>query len=583
MAVSRCLDSRRCPLALTLALLFGLSAFAGPTYAAEPLRGPLVVSERWPECTSLATWTRDVMRLEGLGGASETAQAKAFFRWLRLFSRMATGGMIQAYEGEYGREQYVLDAHKNLFVYGWGFCDTSSRIAEAAWSEFKQDRGAAERVCVMHDNGGFHTMYRLRLDGRYGAFDPRYGYYLVERDSPDARVLDWNEVGVDQNILRNRGYRYRSQPFFEYLGLEWERALLIQPAYYPTEEEWRKAGGTPECVFGNGMYEMGTRFHDMDFDLAKGMSIERFWNGNARSFYVPANPAASREEPFLLSGRFYRVTETMLDGNWPKFDPNYRWAEPYLARVPTDERYNRDVAGGRTLGQASGSLVYEPDLRETPELLLPDTTLVPSRGAVLLAPRSQGGAGQAAFDIRCPYVLVGGTLAGELAGDSADALKVELRVLQAKPRNESEPERWSAWDVVRQGPGQFTIPVGRERFNGKDASIYGTYRFQVRVTVGSNPDRRKPAGLSRLRISTAFENGIMSIPQIFAGRNVIHFKVRDASPIDGEVRVTYRYQTAAGEKENTRILRAADFSNGMANYTVDAPGLVRCNSLAIAR
>ena len=168
------------------------------------MRGPLVVNERWPQCTDLKSWTQDVMRIEGLNGATETAQAKAFFRWLRLFSRMATGGMIQAYEGEWGQEKYVLDAHKNLFVYGWGYCDTTSRIAEAAWTQFKQDRDAAERVCVMHDNGGYHTMFRLRLDGRWGAFDPRYGYYLIDRDASNAPILDWNQVGDDARMLANR-------------------------------------------------------------------------------------------------------------------------------------------------------------------------------------------------------------------------------------------------------------------------------------------------------------------------------------------------------------------------------------------
>jgi hypothetical protein len=156
--------------------------------------GPLVVSDRWPECTTLEGWTHDVMRLEGLENASETAQAKAFFHWLRLFSRMATGGMIQAWEGDDGEEKYVTDAHKNLFVYGWGYCDTTSRIAEAAWTEFKHDPQAAERVVLQHEDGGYHTLYRLRLDGHYGAFDPRYGYYLIESDAPDARILDWAEI-----------------------------------------------------------------------------------------------------------------------------------------------------------------------------------------------------------------------------------------------------------------------------------------------------------------------------------------------------------------------------------------------------
>ncbi len=208
--------------------------------------GPLVTTDGWPQATDLVSWTRDVMRLEGLENAPETAQGKAFFEWLRLFCRMATGGMIQAYEGDHGREAYVTDAHKNLFVYGWGYCDTCSRIAEAAWKEYKHDAAAGQRVITQHDDGGYHTMYRLSLDGQYGAFDPRYGYYLVERDAPEARVLDWAEVGVDSNILRNREFKHRSRPFFEIGGVEWERALLIQSGWFDSEAAWRKAGAPKE-------------------------------------------------------------------------------------------------------------------------------------------------------------------------------------------------------------------------------------------------------------------------------------------------------------------------------------------------
>src|SRR5688572_27803686 len=78
--------------------------------------GPLVINDRWPRATDLVSWTKDVMRIEGLDKAPETAQGKAFFRWLRLYCRMAVGGMIQAHEGDYGKEKYVLDAHKTLFV-----------------------------------------------------------------------------------------------------------------------------------------------------------------------------------------------------------------------------------------------------------------------------------------------------------------------------------------------------------------------------------------------------------------------------------------------------------------------------------
>lgn len=550
---------------------------------AQPVSGPLVVSDRWPQCTDLATWTRDVMRMERLEHASETAQAKAFFRWLRLFSRMAVGGMIQAYEGAYGKEEYVTDAHKNLFVYGWGYCDTTSRIAEAAWVEFKQDRSAAQRVCVQHAEGGYHTMYRLRVDGRWGAFDPRYGYYLIERDAADARVLDWNEVGVDENLYRNKSYRYRSGPFFEYPGLEWERALLINPAFFESETEWRKHGAVVECVFADPMYRRGTPFHEMNFRLARGTTIERHWDNTARKFYVPAGRHTRREYPFLSSGRFYRVTETMFDGNWVKNDPNYRWAKPYVTTVPKGEGYPAEMEGGRTLGQAWGRIVYRPDLRgpAAHDALLAGSTLVHSpRAPYFRAPGEQ--AGHATFDFYSPYVLVEGTIWGELAGAGDDQLAVEVRTLQAKPRRRDEPDVWTAWEAVHQGPGRFRVSLGRERFNGRSVSLHGVYRFQVRVSAGANPSRRSPAGISAFGVELYFENGIMSIPQIFSGSNLIRFKVHDASRVRGPIRVAYVYQTASGERRHEKVLLPADFQGNEAAYRLEAPGLVRCKSLSIS-
>lgn len=516
-------------------LLLISSAAAGQ----DSIRGPLVVSERWPQPTDLVTWTRDVMRLEGLEHATETAQAKAFFCWLRLFSRMATGGMIQAYEGEYGRERYVTDAHKNLFVYGWGYCDTTSRIAEAAWVQFKNDAAAAERVCVQHPSGGYHTMFRLRLDGRYGAFDPRYGYYLVAKDAAGASILDWAEVAA--NLRRNQSYRFRSTPFFERPDLEWERALALQPAYFETEDAWIRAGRPAENVFGNRQYVPGTRYHDMDFELPRGATIERHWDSSARMFYVPAGLHTQKEEPFRPSGRFYRVTETMLDGNWPKHDPNYAKAKPYLLTVPVQEGYDKAVAGGRTLGQAWGKITWSP-------------SAVQWRDGVL--------------ELGSPYVLVDGTLEGELRPDA----RIEMRTLRAKAASEGEPDVWSAWDTLAQGPGPFRIALGRARFDGKRASVHGTYRVQFRAA----------RSVRSLRVELDFENGIMSIPQIFAGANTVHFKVRDASKIRGPITVHYRYAADAGVREHSQVLRPADFRGNEAAYRIDAPGLVRCISVAIS-
>jgi hypothetical protein len=575
---------------LFLLFLFPLFGFAADRSLSVDTRsqeivtapsGPLVISDRWPQATDLVSWTRDVMRLEHLENAPDAVQARAFFEWLRLFSRMAVGGMIQPFEGDYGHEGYVTDAHKTLFVYGWGYCDTTSRIAEAAWKEYKKDSRAAERVCVQHADGGYHTMYRLFLNGRYAAFDPRYGYYLIDRDAPDARILDWAEIGVDANILKNRHFRYRSRPFFETFGLEWDRALLLQPIYFKSERDWRQAGAPKESVFGDSKYRMGTRFHDMSFRLPRGTTIERFWDNSAREFYVPASKAAQREWPFLPSGRFYRVIEASLNGNWPKFDPNYKKAQPYLVTVPSGEGYSPEIVGKRTIGQAWGRIRYTPDLRADAfsDAIAPGSTLVHANAAPYLRPREIAGGGQAIFDFYSPYVLVDGTLNAELAGNN---VKLEMRTLNDKLASAAEPDVWSRWQTIASGRGGTTVQLGRPRYNGTDVSIDGKYRFQLRVSVSTDAYRTAPAGLKSLRLELLFENGIMSIPQIVAGANAIDFRLKDADRLQGPVRITYNYETAAGERAQTNVLHASDFRGNTAHYSFEAPGLIRCKSLAIA-
>ncbi len=406
-----------------LAVLLFIGVNAGLAAQTRSVEGAVLSNDAWPRATRLSEWTSDVLRISGLEKASETAQGKAFFEWLRLFSRMAVGGMIQAFEGAYGKESYVLDAHKQLFVYGWGYCDTTSRIAEAAWQEYKRDARAGERVCVQHDDGGYHTMFRLRLDGRYAAFDPRYGYYLIERDAADARILDWAELNGKFEI--NRGYKNRARPYFEIEGKEWDRALLLHPAYFESEAAWRAAGAAKEHVFGDGAYKMGTALHDMAFTLKRGMTIERHWDNSARKFYVPAGAQTKREWPFLPSGRFYRVTETSHRGNWPKHDPNYGRARQYL--IDCAER--RRLSGG-----SRGRTDDRAGLRS-------------DRVQAAIA-NWQSRAAKQVFDMRSPFVLVDGTLSATLVGDGAE---IAIRTLAPKPRNAAEPDQWSAMAATVNG------------------------------------------------------------------------------------------------------------------------------------
>jgi hypothetical protein len=74
----------------------------------------------------------------------------------------------------------------------------------------------------------------------------------------------------------------------------------------------------------------------------------------------------------------------------------------------------------------------------------------------------------------------------------------------------------------------------------------------------------------------------MSIPPIFAGENTLRVRLRDASLLRGPVRVVYHYETAAGNKTHTQVLRPSDFRENTAVYRIDAPGLLRCRSVTVA-
>ncbi|MCC6263452.1 MAG: hypothetical protein IT169_07745 [Bryobacterales bacterium] len=562
-------------------VLMGLM-MAMPAISAEPgaPQGALLSNRAWPRATNVRQWTEDVMRIEGLEKATDTAQAKSFFVWNRLFCKMAVGGMIQASEGAFNQERSVLDPNKNLFVYGWGFCDTCSRAAEASWNAYKGDPHAAERVITQHDDGGFHTMYRLRLDGTYGAFDPRYGYYLIAEDTPTARILDWAEVGVDENLLRNKTYKNRSRPYFEIGRIEWERALLIKPTYFASQKAWEDAGAPHESVFGDPKEPFGATYHNMEFRLPRGTSITRYWDNTAREFYRPAAARANREFPFLPSGRFYRVTETSHDGNWPRFDPNYAWAKPYLATIPKGEGYDKELEGGKTIGQAWGTIEYQPNLAQgdLADVLAADSTLSLAKAAPFLRAKDSGAGGSAVLDFYSPYVLVDGELDAAFAGPSGSTT-VELRTLTAKPWP-SDKDQWSEWQTLPASDGHLKIELGRPRFNGKDVSIHGTYRFQIRVNVKGDSQRRI-AGLSALRMKLFFETGIMSIPPLFAGNNDMRFELDSASRLRGPVTISYAYDSKAGKRTHEQRLLPSDFKEGTASFTVRVPDLTRCNSVSI--
>lgn len=557
--------------ALAIAILIAWSA------ARAQVAGPLVVSDRWPESTSLETWGRDIFRLDGVTEGSERDKGISLYNWIRLYNRLCEGigGMAHAFEGRWGQERNMRDLHKHLFVYGWGFCDTHSIIAEGLWQEYTGDSLSADRVVCQHENGGYHTMYRLRMDGKFGAFDARYSYYVLERDSPDARILDWGGVGVDKNIWDNMKYENRARPFFEFPQKEFVRGLWVEPVEtVRSEEAWRASGAPAEVVFRNRQYRMGTRYHDMNFSLPRGTTIERFWDNSAKKWYIPGN----HRDMFLPEGRFYRVGASMVGADGEKNDPNYKYVKPYLTRVPEGLGYPSYLEGDLSLGQAWGRIKYEPVLYrgDLEQAMVSGQGLSFFAGSPYLRPTESEG--EWVLEFYSPYVLVDGFIAGELTGEKGDRVEVAFRSQAAKIRNASDADEWLDWKVLSDKPGRFRSVIGREDAVLGESTFHGTYRWQLRIRLAGGM-----AGLADLGFVTYFENGIMSIPQIFDGDNTVRFKVADSAKVRGDIYVTYDWSAVDGDRSHRkRITPELFYKDNEAVYNIEAPGLIRCNGVTVS-
>jgi hypothetical protein len=170
-----------------------------------------------------------------------------------------------------------------------------------------------------------------------------------------------------------------------------------------------------------------------------------------------------------------------------------------------------------------------------------------------------------------------------LLGGDSHLTEVAFRSQVPKRFDLSEPDRWLDWKVLASKPGPFRIGLDRADSAEGSSSLHGTYRYQVRFRFRSNSGASK-VGLADFGFVTFFETGIMSIPQIFAGTNTVRFKVRDASELSSDIYVKYVWEDREGREASNlkRLYPELFFKENEAVYTIDAPGLWRCNSLTIS-
>jgi hypothetical protein len=538
-------------LVLTFSFFLAVKAESGE------VTGPLVVSENWPECTDLNTWVQDVLRIKGLTGATDQEKGLAVYYWNRLF---LMGGIAPS-EGPYNAETVVLDLHKLLFVYGYGYCSLMATTLEGTWCAYKASNSVGRRISY-EDYG--HTMAELYWNGSWHAFDTLFGYYFIASDSPSANVLSYAEVAVQDSVLRaNEGYTNRCKPFFE-------RPTSFDDADRTNDMPrtidigaWRDlpsqhVPGTKD-VYPNYSNPNNQTWHNMAFHLPKGIAIERQWDSGT-NFYVPKVDAAS----YYTQGNHYRISTTFYGGNWPSNDPNYVYCQPYLKTV-TDSAdtyfHNQQV-----VFFSSGTLNYDADLWTDAYQDAVDgaASIVRSADPPYLRPNGAGTAKSIVFRIRCPYVLADGSVKANIACGPLDTAKLYLSL------------DGTTWEEIASGGGVKNVSIGKSRFDATHISMTGKYDFRVKFecTAQSNPAN---VGLCSFHIDAVVQSNLMSLPRIIPGTNTIHFKVADQADVTAPTKVTYQWKQGATPQTNVHTIQPADFSGNTANYSFDATGLTRCD------
>ncbi len=541
-----------------------------PAYAGE-IAGPMVVSDAWPQATTVRAWAQDVLRLEGKTHASDREQALALYYWTRLFVMSPSSGM-EPYEGPYGQEGRILtDISKVMFVHGSGDCDYQARALEAVWCLYKGDDRRARRVTLA---GKEHTMVELFWDGAWHGFDPLNGVFFLEEDSPTANILSFaQEASAKQLFLDNEHFIHRARPFFERVRDwtqpgEWRDHLEIQGSY-DDHAAWAAAGAPDNATFSTRSLPSQYVVSDMSWHLPRGTAVERHWSAGP-VFYRPQIVAAQLGR----QGRHYRQAAEWgpATTHWSAEEDAFNFPKiaPYL-QVSTDpddiEFYNRHSL--YLVG--SGTLTYQADLWSDAYLDAVDgpSSLVRSNTPPYLRPRATGVPQSVTFRVRSPYIMADADLTAGIAKGPDDSARLLLST-----------DGGVSWDELSILDGAVKANLGMTRFNGTQ-SVTGKYDYLVRFEFTA---ARDPAtvGLSQLSLTTHIDGSLNALPRLAEGHNTVRFRVNDAQAISAPIRVGYRWQAGSREYTALRVLAPSEFSAHQASFVIDAPGLTRCTSYSFA-
>lgn len=489
-------------------LALGLTAAAKPPAPQSPahtersctpvIDSPRVTCDRWPSFYDAKSWIQDVWRIES--AQTPEQKALALYKWVRL--QLHWGD--QCFDGTGGKSVLECDAIKklNIFPYGEGsdLAGAAAALAQAGGLKAAEARvGQHSQLDVFYkDSDGQERWHRL---------DPLWGIVVYERTA--ARIATWQEIKADPAI-----------------ALRPSKTALPWADRTADREQFAEVAATaPERRIQPSVYTMDKAFY-------AGESYLLSWDHIPGLAFHNSNPDARDLMTGWGTPRFQYA-----EGDFDKLAFGHELLLPHAGVFRGDIQVR----------QSHGALLFMPLTNErfADSLYTSATNTAVGGEGKTLHPAKAGKPAELIYLVQTPYVIVDSSLSGDFLLGEGGRAKVSIARADWRQRDgtldQVIPDK-PQWKVVWES-GNTTGPRGM-RLLESDLHLRGEYRFLVKVDMLAAKD---PASIevSSLIFTVRFQEGIMALPRLLPGTNVIHVSGGQIKP-GYQLCVTYTWDDPEG-------------------------------------
>ena len=496
-----------------------------------------IKTDRWPDAKSLASWVKDIFRLEN--ARTQHDQALALWKWTHI---CVTRSWPAVLEGPRGHEGYCMDTLKYLAVHSGHYCDGISRVMVNAW----QTLGRQARKMVICRLG--HTVADLQYkdaDGvtRWHVFDPQHGWYVLSRDG--SRVASVDEINADTELQMNPVNPPRPHFF----------SPVSKQKYLNRERT------TLNPCFG----ESPAPQHRMVVNLRRGEIWRRAWEKGptywpiSMSAIPPLPPAFAASDTLgSLDGVFINEYVRPYLYDFPAdIEDSAKKGAQYRASGVCELRYRVPLVGGQFVCGADRVSGMVGEKRR-------------SADKALMHPAKLHEVGTAVFEIKTPYIITDARVEG-IARRGTQELDM-LSIVVSSDGGSSYTDVWgSHWaqesrQIVKPEP--FSASFGQDAYREDKLSVVGRYGYHVRVDALAR-NAVGEVGFDELTIVTTCQCNMMALPAFQPGDNVVTVKAK-AQDKTAKLAVTYTWtEKSGGDRRLRKILPAG---GGSFNVRVGGQG-----------